>query len=269
MSECEFNTTDATAGSTGECETITEDMDSAFVTSDDEKYLEYNEFLTFSSTDNGVGKSSKYLTNSKFKTSVIMANENGTLTHSIGTNTNADKCCLKREKLMNEPSSSRCTEDGNCLSRNCGTVIIKESYIEPPRINRISHSFHGKTLKNCTQEDILNKYRRASDNPLNYTSSVSQPSNLNNQSNEKIKFTRHKFLTQLSQPNDVTVCKKNKDDHRKSSLTNEAAKSMRFTTVKVDEATHALSVGNINKKVDNDTTSISKSCEEFPIVHQE
>lgn len=233
-------------------------MDSAFITPEDEKYVDFNEELFWDfPTDN---KNFNKMSILKHK-NPIGTNDKSPV-FSIGITASDKRWSAKENFLDLINKSSAHNEETTYYNEASGAVVAKKSYMEPPRINRISHSFHGKPITSCG-EISSHRHRRASDNLLNYTS-VSQPSNLN-QSSDKIKLTRHKFLTQSSQPNDLSI---RKDDHRKSSLTNEVTKTMRFTTVKVEEATHALSVANIPNKIDN-TTSISKSCEAIADVRQD
>lgn len=108
---------------------------------------------------------------------------------------------------------------------------IKEKYIEPPKVTRVSRSFHGKS-NTAGSLDIAAAPRRASD-----SASVA------NLDPEKPK-AKKKFVSQLSQP-----CGSSLKSHpqgaegRKSSLTEGAAAKPRFTTRIVDEAEHAASVG--------------------------
>lgn len=251
----EFSTTNATAGSTADYET--EDMDSAFMTPEEEIFEKSaktdHSYWDFSTDE--INQSPKIINLNKpadSKSKVQKFDTNVPSSSAIA----GDKWWSTKEKFL-DLNSTQATDE-NVGSKSSGVVIIKESYIEPPRINRVSRSFHGKTLTNTTGNETVNAHRRASDNPSNYIS-ISQPSNLHqvlkkHNDNEKIKTPRHKFITQLSQPNDATVFK---EDFRKTSLTNEATKSMRFTTVKVDEDAHAVAAGYANK-ID---VSFSKSLE--------
>lgn len=99
-----------------------------------------------------------------------------------------------------------------------GTVFVKEKYIEPPKVTRISRSFHGKSNTGSSL-DITSAPRRASDGV-----------SMENLKSEK-DTTKRKLLSQLSQPCGSF-----------SRKTSELSRP-RFTTRIVDEAEHAASVG--------------------------
>lgn len=179
--------------------------------------------------------------------SPLFAAINEDTTPVCGTGSDPDFSALEEFKFDENPNywDFSCTSNNNSedtdysRSHAPGVLVSKDNCIEPGKINRISRSFHGKTLSGATSESIAP--RRASDNPANYTSVCQQQSQLRKQTEpEKLRMAKHKIVTQLSQPNDSLV---QKLEVRKTSLTNEAAKSMRFTTVKVDENAHAKSAG--------------------------
>lgn len=235
----DFNSTDATFGSSVDCEstTTTDSNDSVFKPRENETAEKCDGTWNFST--NFHDNQSNIIDRNWNKKQIDIINK---IQKSLDK---SSKLKNSKEATIYEKSS---TSESNA-NKSQGAIIVKESYIEPPRINRVSRSFHGKTLCSVSCNEIANCNRRASDNPSNY-SSVSQPSNLNltykknNENDKAIRSKRHKVITQLSQPNDSLV---QKQEIRKTSLTNEATRSMRFTTVKVDEDAHAASSGYINK----------------------
>ncbi|XP_066244855.1 inositol hexakisphosphate and diphosphoinositol-pentakisphosphate kinase isoform X3 [Euwallacea similis] len=127
---------------------------------------------------------------------------------------------------------------------NPGSILVKETYIDPPKISRASRSFHGNSSSNL---DITNVLRRASDVPLSSKSvneAEEQSGNVRRGHGER---SRPQFVSQMSQPCEETL----RHVHRKTSLTTEfVSKNPRFTTTKVDEAEHAASVGiNLGKSI--------------------
>lgn len=126
-----------------------------------------------------------------------------------------------------------------------GAVVVKESFIEPPRMTRISKSFHGKT-SNSSCLNIAATPRRASDSVTGHSSSSQPPiknvlSQQSSEQPEKPKTTNihRQFTTQLSQPCGSTVPIP-PPPIRKSSLSERGAGS-RFTTTRVAEAEHVAS----------------------------
>lgn len=130
-----------------------------------------------------------------------------------------------------------------------GAVVIKEKYIEPPRITRISRSFHGKSPTSNSLLDIATTPRRASDGiPLTSRNLNVRPETLKPDKNTNIDMDRSKtnyrppYVTQLSQPSGSSSRAQEKE-HRKSSLTENLSRNPRFTTTIVKEAEHAASMG--------------------------
>lgn len=119
----------------------------------------------------------------------------------------------------------------NTLKVASGAVIIKEKYIEPPKVTRVSRSFHGKS-NTASSLDISSSPRRASDGVPVTNLKCDRDSEKG-----KINAAKRKFVSQLSQPST-----QNPED-RKHSLTDNVVTKPRFTTRIVDEAEHAASIG--------------------------
>lgn len=157
---------------------------------------------------------------------------------------------------------SKVTKEATELSTSkmkTGAVVIKEKYIEPPKVSRISRSFHGKS-NTASSLDTASSPRRASD-------SVSLV-NLNpeKESTEKVKAScKKKIVAQLSHPSGSSLkLPSQSTEYRKNSLTDNVATKPRFTTRIVDEAEHAASVGltNYQRKNDGNTHRSQSDTEE-------
>lgn len=301
-SELDFNTNDATAGSTADCDvTVMEDIESSLTMSYEED-LGKNQSTQLPTIDSNNRKeiltpkvlSPLHLCSNKLQ----LANDNYHLKH-IDNSDRIQAGCSRifndlEAKFKNEKNKKTNLYDKNLVSEikkdkwwsskekfldsypsyetticesnipKPGAVIVKECYIEPPRMNRISRSFHGKTPTSSSCLDISNTHRRASDIPVSSSTSKLQLPTTRPETKRHIesKNLRHKFLSQLSQPCDTGV---QKMDHRKTSLTNETSKNPRFTTVKVDEAEHAASAGYSNT---NRITRVS-SCTGLKIPNEQ
>lgn len=72
----------------------------------------------------------------------------------VAKNLNVDDVKTKCEKAV--------SNELHVPKVNLGAVVVKESFIEPPRMTRISKSFHGKT-SNSSNLNIASGPRRASD----------------------------------------------------------------------------------------------------------
>lgn len=151
-----------------------------------------------------------------------------------------------KSKITKDPSEL------NTLKATPGTVVIKEKYIEPPKVTRISRSFHGKS--NITSSlDTTSSPRRASDSvPVVCLKSESDKT--------KISAVKRKFTTQISQPPRSS----SSAEDRKSSLSDNTVTKPRFTTTIVDEAEHAASVGltKCQRKNEDNEMGSSTSIEE-------
>ncbi|KAJ8925606.1 hypothetical protein NQ315_009446 [Exocentrus adspersus] len=138
--------------------------------------------------------------------------------------------------------------DSGLIKPKPGAVVIRESYIEPPRISRVSKSFHGKPSPSKIPLDISNITRRASDGVASSNKNSNTGANqIQENSDTKVKNTvkwslkRPQFFSQLSQPSESNS--KVPSQPRKTSLCEFSARPPRFTTIRVDEAEHAASVG--------------------------
>lgn len=151
-------------------------------------------------------------------------------------------------KNLNTGIIEKIDKDSELITKlGSGAILVKESYIEPPKISRVSKSFHGKSPTSSSFLDISNGPRRASDIPitskvLNEPSLVLRTEGVLNRT-EAVSRTKPQFITQLSQPCGESS-RSSANFPRKTSLTTESIfKHPRFTTTRVDEAEHAASVG--------------------------
>lgn len=105
-------------------------------------------------------------------------------------------------KNLNTNAEKKVEKESELAKVKPGVVIIKESYIEPPRISRISRSFHGKSPASGSYLDISATPRRASDSPMSEKKSM--PISLQEIQWGNVEtpnqFKKPPFLTQLSQP---------------------------------------------------------------------
>ncbi|KAL3286290.1 hypothetical protein HHI36_000799 [Cryptolaemus montrouzieri] len=178
----------------------------------------------------------------------------------------SDKWGSEKERFLDNLQFSK---DGNKLgsqddkkeTSKSGIVTIKESFIELPRMGRISKSFHGKSPAKDSYLDVSSTPRRASDNMVNLTSTTlnAKPVNLKTNelttTSEKIKPIRPVFCTQKSQPCS-SVSLTLKEEFRKSSLSEPFnLKGARFTTTLVDESEY---IGH--RKGDSSNSSSSNIC---------
>lgn len=109
-------------------------------------------------------------------------------------------------KNLNTGTVKKIEKDTELITKlNPGSILVKERYIEPPKISRASKSFHGNSSSG-SYLDISNVPRRASDIPLaskiRNESSETLRSDIGMQirHNEPSSRTRPKFVTQMSQP---------------------------------------------------------------------
>lgn len=179
----------------------------------------------------------------------------------------ADKWCTSKEKFLDNTLSltNECKIPEESSTVNPGTVLVKEHFIEPPRMNRISRSFHGKSSTSTSFLDISVTPRRASEGvPLCSRHLSSQPEPMqatseNRRKSNALKSGRPQLLTQLSSPNTSTTVKNPGLNFRKTSLTDPGMGRMRFTTTLVNEAEHAASVGASVKPVDTEKEKENKT----------
>lgn len=126
-------------------------------------------------------------------------------------------------KTKNEEKSKKVESDESKL--HAGAVIVKESFIEVPRMTRVSKSFHGKSSSNSNLNISGGVPRRASD---------SVPT-LNKKYEDSVQ-------------NRIEKISKKKTEKSGDENVNPVVKS-RFTTTLVDEAEHAATYENkLDKK---------------------
>lgn len=229
---------------------------------------------------NNIFKNDKYKpsTSSDYCFNKIKTNENNKENKDSTKNISvlgSDKWCTSKEKFLeNELATEKNNkqQDDKKYEKkelqvpkvNLGTVLVKESFIEPPRMTRISNSFHGKTSN--TTVDITP--RRASDS---VPSLCKPPDTLKNifPTSKAPKSPRRcseipksniekQLVTQLSQPSSSNVTHNNT---RKASLnTDSVPTKTRFTTTLVDEAEHAASVLEKEKAKNDPSLTLAGSC---------
>ncbi|KAG5890699.1 hypothetical protein JTB14_016529 [Gonioctena quinquepunctata] len=150
-------------------------------------------------------------------------------------------------KNLNTNTEKKVEKESELTKIMPGAVLIKASYIEPPRISRVSRSFHGKSHTSSNIQGICNSPRRSSDGPTRVLNPISFPeaqnvSGAKPKSNIKKSLNRPQFFSQLSQPSGSSLTMSD-TFFRKSSLSESTTtKPQRFTTRRVDEAEHAASV---------------------------
>ncbi|XP_050509960.1 inositol hexakisphosphate and diphosphoinositol-pentakisphosphate kinase 2 isoform X10 [Diabrotica virgifera virgifera] len=124
-----------------------------------------------------------------------------------------------------------------------GAVLVKEKYIEPLTLSRVSRSFHGKPSISNSFLDINNTQRRASDSPIGSTSTTSFMAQ--DIKPEPSVDTGKSFVKQKSLGNAATQFSTKKCAPETSKSVSELSHigtKQRFTTTRVDEAEHAASI---------------------------
>lgn len=195
-SEIEFNTTEATVGSTADCDiTVTEDIEGSLTMAEDEDFISLNsqgsvhqpvipQVVHPSHSDN-MNKSILPTTTNQYIHSPKVTygfdlNKHERLEECrvklellcTSKNLGSDKWAQSKEKFLDNSSHSSSNNSVNLDKEAChpGTVLVKESFIEPPRISRVSRSFHGNTPKNSLDLNAIP--RRASDSPISASNVV-------------------------------------------------------------------------------------------------
>lgn len=175
------------------------------------------------------------------------------LENDIKTNLEKETIDVSKNLFHSDDKSKSYSKDLQVPKVSVGAVLIKESFIELPRISRVSKSFHGKTSSNSNL-DISSTPRRASDSVSSLTKKQDEPpETLKNifptskapksprRSSEaaynKSINTDRPLVSQLSHPGPSNIAH---GSNRKASLNLET--KTRFTTTLVDEAEHAASV---------------------------
>lgn len=106
-------------------------------------------------------------------------------------------------KNLNLGPEKKVEKDSGLIKLTPGTVMIRETYIEPPKISRVSKSFHGKSSTSKIPLDVSNIPRRASDGvtPSDKSYNLSQEQGgAKVKSSERWNLKRPQFVSQLSQP---------------------------------------------------------------------
>ncbi|XP_056638075.1 inositol hexakisphosphate and diphosphoinositol-pentakisphosphate kinase isoform X9 [Diorhabda sublineata] len=160
-------------------------------------------------------------------------------------------------KNLNVSADKKVEKEYELTKLKPGAVVIKEKYIEPLKISRVSKSFHGKSPTATSYLDVSNAQRRASDSPVATASNITFFSQTNKPESDlemKKSIIRLKSLdntmTQTRSHRSVEISKS------ASELNQAMTKTQRFTTTRVDEAEHAASIAkNISKtSTENDST---------------
>lgn len=121
----------------------------------------------------------------------------------------SDKWVATKEKFLENITQTDeiKTETTNVPKINLGAVLVKESFIEPPRISRVSKSFHGQSSN--PNLDIANVPRRASDCISSHKSETELQKPINELPNSSRRSSElgnkssnidRKLFTQLSHP---------------------------------------------------------------------
>lgn len=234
-SEIEFNTNDATAGSTADCDvTVTEDIESSLVLAEDEdtsRSIDLEKPLspmtTSISSEPGISPIMENRIEFKEKSSyrsdpmIVDHHAEPIRLKRLGS----DKWCSKKEKFLDikSPEERHAGNKSKAKSHAHGAIVIKEGYIEPPKINRISKSFHGQSNSSGFLDAPSNSHRRASDVAGGVSTEDSKKISRRNSNIEKTTNLRQ-FVTQKS-------------------LNENLPRNPRFTTTLVDEAEHAAFMG--------------------------
>ncbi|XP_057654646.1 inositol hexakisphosphate and diphosphoinositol-pentakisphosphate kinase 2 isoform X19 [Diorhabda carinulata] len=160
-------------------------------------------------------------------------------------------------KNLNVSADKKVEKEYELTKLKPGAVVIKEKYIEPLKISRVSKSFHGKSPTATSYLDVSNAQRRASDSPVATASNITFFSQTNKPESDlemKKSIIRLKSLdntmTQTRSHRSVEISKS------ASELNQAMTKTQRFTTTRVDEAEHAASIAkNISKtSTENEST---------------
>ncbi|XP_074035912.1 inositol hexakisphosphate and diphosphoinositol-pentakisphosphate kinase isoform X13 [Leptinotarsa decemlineata] len=177
-------------------------------------------------------------------------------------------------KNLNTNIEKKVEKESELARAKPGTVVIKESFIDPPRISRVSKSFHGKSTTKSYAQDICNSLRRSSDGPI--TKVLNNPINFSEAQNfygakpksnaEKFSNRPH-FFSQLSQPSGSSSAMSTTHCRKASLSETSTVKSQRFTTTRVDEAEHAASVAmNFPPRVHSEAEPNTSGSGSSPVI---
>ena len=308
-SEIEFNTNDATAGSTADCDvTVTEDVESSLIFGDDDEsgnqdanQSTITKSMSVSSVSTIGGAHGHDLVwnnnlparltnvNGEFDvfTNVLYPERRLQHVENVDRRQNrpkversfdadpqsfrgaygkempvysknvsgfgSDKWCTSKEKFLENVSgenSSKVEEKvekgGSPPRASRGSVVIKEGYIEPPKINRISRSFHGNSGNGHPRDVSGIVTRRASDVPLankNFRPDCRPHKATVARKNSNVEKANVTDVGQLTAHKFQRCAGSSISDEVESIVEHVASKNPRFTTTLVDEAEHAASVG--------------------------
>nr|XP_023012227.1 inositol hexakisphosphate and diphosphoinositol-pentakisphosphate kinase isoform X4 [Leptinotarsa decemlineata] len=177
-------------------------------------------------------------------------------------------------KNLNTNIEKKVEKESELARAKPGTVVIKESFIDPPRISRVSKSFHGKSTTKSYAQDICNSPRRSSDGPI--TKVLNNPINFSEaqnfygakpKSNAEKSSNRPHFFSQLSQPSGSSSAMSTTHCRKASLSETSTVKSQRFTTTRVDEAEHAASVAmNFPPRVHSEAEPNTSGSGSSPVI---
>lgn len=308
-SEIEFNTNDATAGSTADCDvTVTEDVESSLIFGDDDEsgnqdpnQSTITKSMSISSVSTIGGAHGHDLvwnnnlptrltnTNGEFDvyTNVLYPERRLQHVENVDRKQNrlklerscdvdsqsfrgaygkdmpiysknvscfgSDKWCTSKEKFLENVSGDNYSKVGESVEKGSspprvsrGSVVIKEGYIEPPKINRISRSFHGKSGNGYSRDVSGIVTRRASDVPAtnqNFRLDSRPRKTMGTRKNSNVEKTNVADVGQLTAHKFQRCTGSSISDDVESVIEHIASRNPRFTTTLVDEAEHAASVG--------------------------
>lgn len=196
-SEFDMNTNDATAGSTAECDvTVTEDTDSSTFLEDEVAASMVDEappLITKSgSIPNTIDQLSEPDPSRKGGlvaniTVPLRTSSSGSIYKNVSPmkigkqerdfsysapklsrpHLGSDKWCSSKEKFLNIKRENKLreekTEKLDTPKLIPGAIVVKESFIQPPKISRVSKSFHGKSSTCDSSLNVAVIPRRASE----------------------------------------------------------------------------------------------------------
>ncbi|KAF2893733.1 hypothetical protein ILUMI_12427 [Ignelater luminosus] len=174
-------------------------------------------------------------------------------TKSNKSNVGSDKWSASKEAFLeiSKPKEKDPSKDINKqnTSTKQGTVVVRESYIEPPRISRVSKSLDGKSQASQSLLNIVATTPRRASEGVPVTSENLNIVEGTKPTSEKSSTKRHPFSTQISHPGTSKISKSS-TEYRKSSLSSDNVQiptKPRFTTTLIDEAEIGLNAPQENK----------------------
>ncbi|CAH1111385.1 unnamed protein product [Psylliodes chrysocephalus] len=109
-------------------------------------------------------------------------------------------------KNLNFSVEKKVEKDNELTKIKPGAVMVKETYIEPLKISRVSKSFHGKSPTSSSQIDMCNIQRRASDSPLARSSNLPVINKETRNVGKEITAFKTKMLDELTQSGSSGTC---------------------------------------------------------------